>query len=437
MWVRLQLDFSWWDFAFGMSRLCQPHDEIALKNAIERRFAPDGNAITVLSVRSGFDLLLGAMHWPIGSEIVFSAFNIPDMTMVARENGIVPVPADLDFERLAPDLDAIERAITPSTKAILVAHLYGNFVPLEPILAIARRHGLMLIEDCAENYDGVHHGHPGADVSLFSFGPLKTATSLAGGVLRARDSELMQRLRVIHDGWPRQSRLDFFNRLCKYGTMKFFGARWIYPTLRSLARIAVGDVDQLIHHSAKSFRADEIMSRLRQQPCGPLLESMARRLARFDHGRIAARIAHGKLLTRLLRGEVVCPGAGAESHNYWLYPVLVADPDKTIAALAEAGFDATRAESMRGIDPPADRPELDPVRVKDALAHLVLVPCYPEIPESDLRHMAEVLIRTERAASTTEAMRVTVEPFDTACGEAVGRHDATPPAVNAENAARR
>src|SRR5205085_906903 len=161
------------------------------------------------------------------------------------QHGIVPVPADLDLDRLAPNLDLLERAITPRTRAILVAHLYGDFVAMEPIIALARKHNVMLIEDCAENYDGVYPGHPDADISLFSFGPLKTVTSLAGGVLRARDAELFARMQANHEHWPRQSRLDFFNRLCKYGTMKFFGARWIYGEMRRLARLVVGDIDKL------------------------------------------------------------------------------------------------------------------------------------------------------------------------------------------------
>ena len=178
---------------------------------------------------AAFDLLLQTVAWPAGSEIVFSALNIPDMTMVARQHGIVPVPADLDLGQLAPNLDLLEKAITPRTQAILIAHLYGNFVPLEPIVAIARRHKLMLIEDFAENYDGVYTGYPGADVSLFSFGPLKTATSLAGGILSARDPVLFARLSANHAHWPTQSRLDYFNRLCKYGTMKFFGGAGSMP----------------------------------------------------------------------------------------------------------------------------------------------------------------------------------------------------------------
>src|SRR5207237_963513 len=158
-----------------------------------------------------------------------------------RQHGLCPVPADLDLERLAPNLELLEQAITPRTKAILIAHLYGNFVPLEPIVALARRYGLMLIEDAAEIYDGVYTGHPEADVSLFSFGPLKTATALAGGVVRVRDDELFQRLQANHEQWPRQGRRDYLNRLCKYSTLRFFGNRWIYGAARKAVGLVIGD----------------------------------------------------------------------------------------------------------------------------------------------------------------------------------------------------
>ena len=212
MWVRLKLDFGPRDIAHGLLRLSHPIDSARYADAIEKFFSPEGNALSILAVRAGFDLLLGTLAWPKDSEIIYSALNIPDMTMVARHHGIVPVPADLDVDQLAPRIDLIERAITPKTKAILIAHLYGNFVPLDPIIALAKKHGLLLIEDCAENFDGVYTGHPEADISLFSFGPLKTATSLAGGVLRAKDPTLFAKLREAHSRWPLQSRRDLLNR---------------------------------------------------------------------------------------------------------------------------------------------------------------------------------------------------------------------------------
>lgn len=414
MWVRLRLDFGWWDLAFGATQLCQLQQRPALNESIEKRWCPDRNCIVTLSVRSGFDLLLGTMRWRAGDEIVYSALNIPGMSMIAREHGLVPVPVDLDLEHLAPSLDLLEQAITSRTRAIVIAHLYGNFVRLEPIIAIARRHNLMVIEDCAENYDGVYTGHPDADASLFSFGPLKTATALAGGVLRVKDADLCRRLQANHERWPIQGRRDFFNRLCKYGSMKFFGAKWIYADVRRAVKAAIGDVDKFIHHTAKSFLED--MSKLRLRPCGPLLATMAHRIANFDHERIRQRTANGRYLTDLLRDHVLCPGADADRHNYWLFPILVNDPPKTMLALEAAGFDASQVQSMRAVETPPDRPDLEPINTLDALERMILLPCYPEIPQSELRRMAEVVVRVEKESSLVSALKVTLRPEETRYG---------------------
>jgi perosamine synthetase len=428
MWVRHRLDFGWWDAAYGVTQLFQPRDRNSLARAVEKHWPP-GNTLAILSVRSGLDLLLGAMQWPAGSEIVYSALNIPDMTMVARQHGVVPVPADLDLERLAPNLKLLEQAITPRTRAILIAHLYGNFVALDPIVALARKHQLLVIEDCAENFDGVYPGHPEADVSLFSFGPLKTATALAGGVLRAKDAQLFKQLQGRHDRWPVQSRWDYSKRITKYSALKFFSSKWIYAGVRKVAKLLVGNVDTLIHHSAKSFRDDEIMKRLRQRPCGPLLAAMARRLANFDHERLRQRTTNGKHLTSLLRGHVDCPAAEVEPHNYWLFPALTSDPGKAMATLEAAGFDATLAESMRAVDAPPDRPDLDPVEARRALQHMIMLPCYPGIPEAELSRMAAVLIRVEQESSQVSALKVTMRPADTVYGAGAAAREETTSAM--------
>src|SRR5690606_31664613 len=128
----------------------------------------------------------------------FSALNIKGMIKIVDRQGLTPVPIDLDIEHMAPRLELIERAITPATRAIVVAHLFGTRLDLAPLAAIARRRGIMLIEDCAQAFDGSRYrGHPEADVSMFSFGPLKTATALGGAILRVRDPALLSRMREI------------------------------------------------------------------------------------------------------------------------------------------------------------------------------------------------------------------------------------------------
>lgn len=409
MWVRLQLDVGWWDVAYGFARCLGTRDGVAWRCEIEEDWSPQGNALACLSVRSGFCLLLDTLRLPPGSEVVFTALNIPDMVTIAREHHLVPVPVDLDLTTLAPDLDLLREAITPKTRALVVAHLYGNRVPMTPLVELARRHDLLLIEDCAEVFDGEYRGHPGADVSLFSFGPLKTATAFAGGILTARDLGLLARLRAEHERWPRQSSWDYFKRLCKYSTLKFFGQKWLFGAVRAAAGLVV-DMDKLINHSAKSFRETEIMRRFRQRPCAALLAVLARRLRRFDRRRVAERAALGRLLAERLGGAYLCPGTAVEPHVHWLFPVLADEPRRVIAALADAGFDATQATTMTAIDPPPDRPELAPARGREAIEKMVFIPCYAGLPRSEAERLAAVLLRLAREAKAeVSATRVRVD----------------------------
>ena len=141
-------------------------------------------------------LLLASLDLPPKSEVLITALTIPDMVRIIKDHDLVPVPLDLDLDTMGPQLDVLRRAITPATKAIVVAHLFGGRVPMEPILALAREHGLLVIEDCAQAYTGSEfRGHAEADASMFSFGPIKTATALGGAVIRVRDDRLLDRMR--------------------------------------------------------------------------------------------------------------------------------------------------------------------------------------------------------------------------------------------------
>ena len=404
MWVRLLLDIQAVDIAHAYSTLfSRTHFPAA---DLGRHFCSNSLAFPCLSVRSGLTLLLETLGWPAESEVVFSALNIPDMAMVVRHHGLVPVPADLDLDTLAPNLDRLEEAITPRTKALLIAHLYGCMIDLDPIIDLARRHGLLVIEDCAEIYDGTYPGHPEADISLFSFGPLKTATALAGGMVRVREADLLRRMRVVHDQWHRQSRWDYFRRITKYGFMRLCGEPYFYGAVRRAIELAVGDVDKMIHHSAKSFREDELIRRLRQQPSAPLLAVLQRRLRHYQRQRIERRTANGRLLAELLRGHVYCPGANVDRHNFWLFPAMVDDPDGAIAALAQSGFDVTQASSMRAVDTPPGRSHLDPAAARQALKKIILLPCYPEMPRREIERMASALIAWRNRQSHLTSMKV-------------------------------
>jgi dTDP-4-amino-4,6-dideoxygalactose transaminase len=123
-----------------------PGSRAAAQRAAEESRPGGDDVIACLSVRSGLDLMLGQLALPAGSEVLVSAVTIEDMMRVVRHHGLVPLPIDVDPADLSPRLDAIDAAVTPRTKALLVAHLFGTLIPMQPFADKAREHGLLLWE---------------------------------------------------------------------------------------------------------------------------------------------------------------------------------------------------------------------------------------------------------------------------------------------------
>ena len=182
---RGKIDIGWSDLLYGLGCCGWPGDRKRVQRKVEAFWSDRAGALACLSVRSGFDLLLQSYALPPGSEVLVSAITIRDMTRILEEHQLVPVPVDLDMKRLEVKPHCLERGLTPKTRALLVAHIFGSRMDLDPVAGFARQHQLLLIEDCAQAYLGNdYRGHPDSDVAMFSFGPTKTNTALGGAVLR-------------------------------------------------------------------------------------------------------------------------------------------------------------------------------------------------------------------------------------------------------------
>jgi dTDP-4-amino-4,6-dideoxygalactose transaminase len=124
---------------------------------------------------------------------------------------------------------------------------------------------------------------------------------------------------------------------------------------------------------------------------------MHRRIAFFNRRTLARRTQRGQRLMSLLGGVVPSPGASAKTHSFWVFPVLHDDPSKLIRRLLNAGFDASRAHSMFVVSAPVDRPELKATMSEAMLPLIVHLPCYGEMPDSELRHLADEVRSTVEA----------------------------------------
>jgi perosamine synthetase len=354
---------------------------------LERAWSPAGNAIACLSARSAFDLLLGALALPPGSEVLVSAVTIPDMARIVADHGLVAVPVDLDPATMAPRLDLFDRLRTSRARAVLVAHLFGGRLDLTPVVEWCRRHGLLLVEDCAQSYRGPGDtGTAGADASLFSFGPIKTATAFGGGLVRVAEPRLLARMRALHEAWPVQGRVSYARRVARCAALVALQ----HPSAYGLAA-AAGDgrrrpLDTVLSRAVRSC------PEWRRRPSAPLLAVLGRRLSRFDGRHLARRTARGEAAAATLASTVEVPGRAQPGRTWWLLQVVVDRPAQLVARLRAAGIDASAATTkLAAVPAPAGRADADPAVARDTLARLVCLPAYPGLPERAWRRVLDVV----------------------------------------------
>jgi len=405
---RGRIDIGWSDLVFALGLRSSEADS-NIEQRIERIWSP-GQTLVTLSVRTGFDALLQALALPRGSEILVSAITIRDIVRIIDAHGLVPIPIDLDMETLTVKCDLIERNITPRTKAILVAHIFGSCMPLDGIASLARKHNLLLIEDCAQSFSSQDdRGFVGADVSMFSFGPIKTNTALAGAVLTIRDPELLACTRRIVAAYPVQDAALFRKRVIKYMGIKGISNPTLYG-LMALGSQAVGKThDDVVSHALRGFPGPDLLSRIRMQPSAPLLALLERRLTTFDARQVERRIDRARRLDALIP-NVDQPGKMSSHHTYWVFPIRVSDPDTLMHDLWSKGFDATRgASSLAVVEPPIGRPETEPTEARQTMGRLLYLPISPLIRKRDLECLALAVNEGLGALTSSSRSRLPIQ----------------------------
>ncbi len=159
-----------------------------------------------IGVANGLDalnLIIKAYGFGPGDEIIVPANTYIASILAISENGCTPVLVEPDWNTRLIDIDKIEAAVTPKTKAIMVVHLYGRAVEMEEVWAVAKKHDLKIIEDSAQShgakYKGKRCGNLG-DASGFSFYPGKNLGCLGdGGAVTTNDGELATKIRAIRN----------------------------------------------------------------------------------------------------------------------------------------------------------------------------------------------------------------------------------------------
>jgi 8-amino-3,8-dideoxy-alpha-D-manno-octulosonate transaminase len=158
-------------------------------------------ALAVTSGTAALHTAMAALEVGPGDEVIIPAWTWYSCYSSVIQAGALPVFAEID-ESFNIDPNDIEHRITPQTKVIMAVHLQGNPADLDPIVAIARKHGIKLLEDCSQSVGASYKGRPlGSigDVGIYSLQQSKTITAGEGGVLVTNDPYLYERAVCFHD----------------------------------------------------------------------------------------------------------------------------------------------------------------------------------------------------------------------------------------------
>lgn len=160
------------------------------------------HGIAVCNGSAALDAAAAALGLKAGDEVIMPTFTIISCAAAVSRLGAVPVLVDCDRSTWNMDVSRVEDRITARTKAIMAVHIYGLPVDMDPLLEIADRHGLDVIEDAAEMIGGTYRGRPCGSlgrISTFSFYPNKHVTTGEGGMIVTDDDALAGRCRSLRN----------------------------------------------------------------------------------------------------------------------------------------------------------------------------------------------------------------------------------------------
>jgi len=333
-------------------RLIQGPDISRFEAAFEARFGPDSDAgsgyraIATSYGRMAFYHILRALEFPAGSEIIVPALTFWVIPELARVAGLHVVFADVDPETFTLDPAAFERAITPRTKAVVPTHLYGLPCDMDPIVAIARRHGITIVEDCAHALGATYRGKPVGtfgEGALFSFQTLKPLNAFGGGLALVRDGAVARKVRETVDAlpWPDETRV--LNRFKVGRAMRTFTR----PSIFTMVPFPILWAASWFDWSPDVYLWEKI------RPLDPLPSSYTERfpnvqaaialagLSMIDQWTEQTR-AHAHAMDAALSGvrgvktPVVPEG---RTHVYYQYCVYVPDRDRVVCRAIRRGVD--------------------------------------------------------------------------------------------------
>jgi len=408
---RGRLDISYRDLAFGLYQgtiqndskqsYKRLHDKIARLWATtvasprssdkqSNGIVGDASKLLVgLSVRSLFDLYLTMKGYPDDSEVlVVPPISVPGMMYVARYHNLRIVPVDIkrghgkkdNLDNRWIDLENLKSKVTEKTVAIMVVHPFGivttNTDSMEQLRCVADNHKLEIWEDCAEIFTGLGHesylgSNTHADIRFFSFGTIKTATALGGGIALFKDATTAKHMYRLQQSLQsiQQTRGEFFRKVATAIILNSIADSPLrVGTLSKFCDLCGLNLDTIITYSIRGFTLPEISSnaknqrgenkrlqsyirQIRKQPSHALLALLHRRLEQSKRmaPSVPSRLRRCKRVAKLIEAElpeILFPKFWNPVNTFWAFPICSNERDFVSRKMRSVGFDVATGASQ-------------------------------------------------------------------------------------------
>ena len=374
--------------------VCGPH--VALFEQRMAAMVGVPHALGTSSGRNAFLLALRALELEPGDGVLVPDYTLAAVPALIVAMGLEPVFVDVDPATHHMDPEALEAAITPRCRAVLATHLFGLASDMERICAIAQRHSLVVLEDCAQSCGGSIHGRALGSfghLAFFSFNTGKNISCFGGGMLVGRDPELWSRVVAIAQGWGRQdptALLAAVGRTLVTGaiTSRALFPLTLYPALRLGARLGNQGLDRLM--------VEEVTPPA--LPASPaLLADLQARVGLVQLERLpqvnARTRRHAAILEAALQGipgvRIPQPSEGAELARFYM-KVEVPHRAELRRRLLRAGVDTNADDMFACSELEIFRPWARPCPASSHIhAHSLELPNGFHLEDADVRALAQ------------------------------------------------
>ena len=390
---RKKLDYSLLNILSALTMTIVPRlDKSKIINEIENLW-PMENVITGLSVRTIFDSLLTTKNFEKGSEVIMTGITIPDMVKIVELHGLKIVPIDLDMETLQLKKEALKNAISKKTVMIVVAHLFGSRMEMGPVYeALDKRSDVLIIEDCAQAYNGIngYTKQSKTDISMFSFGSIKSISALGGGIGFTMDKELKKEINNKISKYPKIKNAEFRKKVLKYIALKILSNTFIYGFFILICRLLKINYDKAIVSTVRMVQDDSLLEAIRKEPATSQLRYLLYRLTSMKENHISQRKEVGDLVKNLLKNCDI-HGSANPTHSYWLFPIRSQRKEKLVRSLRDSGFDATFTSTQLI---PIKKPDEDDkalVECEKYMSETIYLPVYETMSKKSLDKLVRVV----------------------------------------------